>query len=260
MFNLQDQLTTIEKNRNTLNKLQQELDSVNSLLNEMNQKLSSFKKDTNLVLDKDIKAIEDNIDKLRLTKRNLILEIKSYGNIDSKYSYLISKKKDYILNSNNESSIEVINLLKELNSMQIEVKEIEEAYYQGELLRPLINNLKDSLDYCYSSNYFDESKLLKLASILEECLSKYYAELDDLYKCVDFSIDTAKITPILEYLQKDIIKNITDKKIYKKVLEELKTLDLNFSDIQNNLKEKYKLYNKKNDELDTLIESIIIDF
>lgn len=252
MFKLQKELESLEEQKNILNKLHKDLDSINCEIDSIIEKKNSL-------LDNEENVIHETINKLKLKKRDLVLEIKSYGNIDNKYSNLISKKKDYILSSSTDDKENVISLIKEQNITQIEVKEIEEAYYQGEIFRPFVIKIKNSLEEHYKTDKFDHDNIDLLIKELVDGLNKYYAELDDLSKCATSTIDKNNIIQLLEYIKNDVLR-IYDKNSFENVLGIISTIDHKTHEIQYNLREKYAIYNKKNDELINLIEAAIIAY
>ncbi|VYU03190.1 hypothetical protein [Clostridium tertium] len=218
--------------------------------------------------------VEDYLNRLLSNKESLNKAICDIGNIDLKYNDLLEKSSEYIINLNNEKSLEISKILEEINKLSLEKKEIQEALREGTNLIPgidvAISNLNSALNWgvydmiggdfiatmAKRSKMNDASNSINSIKVL---LNRYNSELNDLSDNINISLDLDGFSGAMDYIFDNFFTDYIIQDKIKSALRSTKVLRYKVSDIQNNLTAQLQCTEIKINSLKKNLEEAIIN-
>lgn len=147
--------------------------------------LSQFKnKNSTHSSDNEIEKL-NNIIQIEKDLFNLNEEFKVLKYEKHIYKRLMNKKTRFLLNKKSSKTDHLNQLIRRYHSKEIELKEIEEAYYEGIKVKPHINKFMTLLN---KSNVSYDEFIQEFYDFTNR-LDNYIFELDDLSKCINLKLE-----------------------------------------------------------------------
>lgn len=256
MLKFNEELVKIEEKRNSLVKMNNKLKNVNKQIYKEKKKLSILEEqlakekedvtrlestfslnsifvkiagdyDEELSREKrefyeaQAKVLEsrDYLQKLNEDRGKFLADIESMKNIDKEYTQVLEMKKEYLMQFDNKHTAKITAFMDEVNAKKLQLKEIQEAYVEGEILLPLVSNLISALQAVKkwskwnaigSESFAGTIKKGKMdmaaqtANAIKIQLSRYSTELADLKEDSKSSISAKSLSSLLEYFFENI--------------------------------------------------------
>lgn len=256
MLKFNEELVKIEEKRNLLTKMNNKLKNINKQIYKETNKLTALEEQLakekadvsklestfsiNAILVKmsgtyqedltrekrefyeaQAKVLEarDYLEQLQETQRKITADIEQMKNIDKEYTQVLEMKKEYLMQFDNENTAKITAFMDEVNAKKLELKEIEEAYVEGEILLPLVSNLIASLQSVKKLGRWDilggetitgsmkKGKIdeaTQTSNAIKIQLTRYSTELEDLKGDSKNNISTKSLKTLLDYFFENI--------------------------------------------------------
>lgn len=158
---------------------------------------------------------EDYLNRLTSNKKQMLKDINDIGDIDLKYDDLLNNSAEYIIKFNNGKSEKVLLILNKLKNTSLELKEIQEALFEGDKLIPYIDKAISNLNSAQNWGIYDmmggdfiatmakRSKMddaSKSINSIKVMLNRYNAELKDLSDEINVNLNLDSMSGIFDYL------------------------------------------------------------
>lgn len=305
MLNFNEEFLKLEEDKNTLKKLKTKLSNIdleitktNTSLKELKKILSKEEKDVSNLesfslsyiyykikgsLDEKLSEekieflqaqakfleCEDYLNRLASDKKKILNNISELGDIDLKHENLLNTSSQYILNLNNESSKEISLLLDKIKSVSLDLKEIQEAIFEGNKLVPYIDEAISHLNSAQNWGIYDmlggdflatmakRSKMEDASKSINDIkimLNRYNTELSDLSDEISISLNLNSFDGIMDYIFDNFFTDYFIQGKINSALDSTRNLQSKVNMIQSNLTNKSKDYSKKIEYLKNALE------
>ena len=201
-------------------------------------------------------------------KKQLSEEASSYYTLEQDYNKLLSEKEASLYASDNPSKEKLVAISGEINKLNLELKEINEAIDQGSelysVLRSLTSELEDAESVLRETNLNKVTSQLKIENISDYInqvklqLSKYKVELSDLDDALQSTINLNELDSLCDSLFDNFFADLMVEAPIKDALQDVKALRTAIENIQSSLRDDKKSLleniSKLKAEKDTILE------
>ncbi|MBS6500386.1 MAG: hypothetical protein KH415_01890 [Clostridium sp.] len=306
MRSFNEEFLKLEEERTTLKKLKSKISTLDVEINKTNESLEALKK----ILAKEKKDVdnlesfslsyvyykikgsideklskeklefleaqarylekEDYLNRLTSNKKQMLKDINDIGDIDLKYDDLLNNSAEYIIKFNNGKSEKVLLILNKLKNTSIELKEIQEALFEGDKLIPYIDKAISNLNSAQNWGIYDmiggdfiatmakRSKMddaSKSINSIKVMLNRYNAELKDLSDEINVNLNLDSMSSIFDYLFDNFFTDYFVQGKINSALDSTKNLKAKVNNIQSSLTNKAQNYKKEIENLKKELEN-----
>lgn len=306
MRSFNEEFLKLEEERTTLKKLKSKISTLDVEINKTNESLEALKK----ILAKEKKDVdnlesfslsyvyykikgsideklskeklefleaqarylekEDYLNRLTSNKKQMLKDINDIGDIDLKYDDLLNNSAEYIIKFNNGKSEKVLLISNKLKNTSIELKEIQEALFEGDKLIPYIDKAISNLNSAQNWGIYDmmggdfiatmakRSKMddaLKSINSIKVMLNRYNAELKDLSDEINVNLNLDSMSSIFDYLFDNFFTDYFVQGKINSALDSTKNLKAKVNNIQSSLTNKAQNYKKEIENLKKELEN-----
>lgn len=306
MRSFNEEFLKLEEERTTLKKLKSKISTLDVEINKTNESLEALKK----ILAKEKKDVdnlesfslsylyykikgsideklskeklefleaqarylekEDYLNRLTSNKKQMLKDINDIGDIDLKYDNLLNNSAEYIIKFNNGKSEKVLLILNKLKNTSIELKEIQEALFEGDKLIPYIDKAISNLNSAQNWGIYDmmggdfiatmakRSKMddaSKSINSIKVMLNRYNAELKDLSDEINVNLNLDSMSSIFDYLFDNFFTDYFVQGKINSALDSTKNLKAKVNNIQSSLTNKAQNYKKEIENLKKELEN-----
>lgn len=213
---------------------------------------------------------EDYLNRLTSNKKQMLKDINDIGDIDLKYDDLLNNSAEYIIKFNNGKSEKVLLILNKLKNTSIELKEIQEALFEGDKLIPYIDKAISNLNSAQNWGIYDmiggdfiatmakRSKMddaSKSINSIKVMLNRYNAELKDLSDEINVNLNLDSMSSIFDYLFDNFFTDYFVQGKINSALDSTKNLKAKVNNIQSSLTNKAQNYKKEIENLKKELEN-----
>lgn len=306
MRSFNEEFLKLEEERTTLKKLKSKISTLDVEINKTNESLEALKK----ILAKEKKDVdnlesfslsyvyykikgsideklskeklefleaqarylekEDYLNRLTSNKKQMLKDINDIGDIDLKYDDLLNNSAEYIIKFNNGKSEKVLLILNKLKNTSLELKEIQEALFEGDKLIPYIDKAISNLNSAQNWGIYDmmggdfiatmakRSKMddaSKSINSIKVMLNRYNAELKDLSDEINVNLNLDSMSSIFDYLFDNFFTDYFVQGKINSALDSTKNLKAKVNNIQSSLTNKAQNYKKEIENLKKELEN-----
>ncbi|WP_278599972.1 hypothetical protein [Clostridium tertium] len=306
MRSFNEEFLKLEEERTTLKKLKSKISTLDVEINKTNESLEALKK----ILAKEKKDVdnlesfslsyvyykikgsideklskeklefleaqarylekEDYLNRLTSNKKQMLKDINDIGDIDLKYDDLLNNSAEYIIKFNNGKSEKVLLILNKFKNTYIELKEIQEALFEGDKLIPYIDKAISNLNSAQNWGIYDmmggdfiatmakRSKMddaSKSINSIKVMLNRYNAELKDLSDEINVNLNLDSMSSIFDYLFDNFFTDYFVQGKINSALDSTKNLKAKVNNIQSSLTNKAQNYKKEIENLKKELEN-----
>ena len=213
---------------------------------------------------------EDYLNRLTSNKKQMLKDINDIGDIDLKYDDLLNNSAEYIIKFNNGKSEKVLLILNKLKNTSLELKEIQEALFEGDKLIPYIDKAISNLNSAQNWGIYDmmggdfiatmakRSKMddaSKSINSIKVMLNRYNAELKDLSDEINVNLNLDSTSGIFDYLFDNFFTDYFVQGKINSALDSTKNLKAKVNNIQSSLTNKAQNYKKEIENLKKELEN-----
>lgn len=213
---------------------------------------------------------EDYLNRLTSNKKQMLKDINDIGDIDLKYDDLLNNSAEYIIKFNNGKSEKVLLILNKLKNTSLELKEIQEALFEGDKLIPYIDKAISNLNSAQNWGIYDmmggdfiatmakRSKMddaSKSINSIKVMLNRYNAELKDLSDEINVNLNLDSMSSIFDYLFDNFFTDYFVQGKINSALDSTKNLKAKVNNIQSSLTNKAQNYKKEIENLKKELEN-----
>lgn len=213
---------------------------------------------------------EDYLNRLTSNKKQMLKDINDIGDIDLKYDDLLNNSAEYIIKFNNGKSEKVLLILNKLKNTSLELKEIQEALFEGDKLIPYIDKAISNLNSAQNWGIYDmmggdfiatmakRSKMDDASNSINSIkvmLNRYNAELKDLSDEINVNLNLDSMSGIFDYLFDNFFTDYFVQGKINSTLDSTKNLKAKVNNIQSSLTNKAQNYKKEIENLKKELEN-----
>ena len=194
-------------------------------------------------------AIEEDVNELAIA-------LKKYVNVEEDYNSLMERKKEIILNSEDENAQKLIEMSEKMSEFKSDLKELNEAIEAGNQAQGALYNVIDSLNSARSWGTWDmlggglistaikHSKIDKARDYVnhaQSMLRRFQDELQDVHLSADLNINIGSFNTFADYFLDGLIFDWVVQSKINKSLDGANEMYDHVKEIVKQLEEKTKI-------------------